>query len=177
MEQTTGIAGRLSTMAFDGGVVAMVKGEWPPPGYPLVDGEYRLTDTWSIHLPELFARRIENGSLVLWRPGLTVWLVAWGNDTSETQASRLAGIKQSASPDRDAEQESKGGGITRYSYRLRDESDERPVESVYGFVIDDGGHLQLAVYFDDPTEEGLGRQLVDSVTRHAEPGAAPDPSA
>jgi hypothetical protein len=143
----------------------------------MVNGEQRLTDTWSINLPELFARRIEDGALVLWRPGLTIWLVAWNNDRSETQAERLAAIKRSASPDRHAEQESKGGGITRYSYRLRDESDEGPVESVYGFVIDDGGHLQLAVYFDDPTEELLARQLVDSVTRHAEPGDAPDSSA
>lgn len=151
----------------------MAKGKWPPPGYPLVEGEHRLTATWSMHLPEQFARRIEDGALVLWRPGLTVWLVAWNNDKSETQAKRLSGIKTSASPDRYAEQESTGGGVTRYSYRLRDESDDGPVESVYGFAIDDGGHLQLSVYFDDPTEEGLARQLVDGVTKQPEPGAAP----
>jgi hypothetical protein len=63
-----------------------------------------------MHLPEQFARRIEDGSLVLWRPGLTVWLVAWNNDHAETQAKRLAKIKRSASPNRFAERESEADG-------------------------------------------------------------------
>jgi hypothetical protein len=55
--------------------------------------------------------------------------------------------------------------VTRYSYRLRAENDDGPVESVYGFAIDDGGHLQLSVYFDDPADEELARQLVESVAK------------
>src|SRR4051812_32436765 len=73
---------------------------WPPPGFPLVQGDHALTATWSIHLREQFARRVEDGSLVLWRPGLTLWLVAWGNDNNETQDERLAWIKDKASPAR-----------------------------------------------------------------------------
>jgi hypothetical protein len=57
----------------------MAKKKWPPPGFPLVSGDYALTEEWAIHLPEKFARRVEEGNLVLWRPGLTIWLAAWGN--------------------------------------------------------------------------------------------------
>jgi len=137
--------------------------KWPPPGFPLVQGDHALTATWSIHLPEQFARRVEDGSLVLWRPGLTLWLAAWGNDTNETQAKRLARIREDASPARFDVRESVGGGATRFSYRLRDENDAGPVESLNACVIGDDGHLQLSVYFDDAADAAKAQQLVDSV--------------
>lgn len=137
--------------------------KWPPPGFPVVEGDHRLTDTWSIHLPERFARRIEEGSLVLWRPGLTIWLTAWNNDKGESRAKRLASIKKSASKKRYAEKVDRADAVTRYSYRLRDENEDGEVESVYGFVIGDGGHLQLSIYFDDPADEAEARQLVEGV--------------
>jgi hypothetical protein len=137
--------------------------KWPPPGFPLVQGDYGLTATWTIHLPEQFARRVEDGSLVLWRPGLTVWMNAWNNDHDEPQAERLARIKDSVSPMRLAEQESSSGGVTRFSYRLSDENEDGPVEALFAFVINDEGHLQVAVYFDDPSDVVKARQLVDNV--------------
>jgi hypothetical protein len=137
---------------------------WPPPGFPLVRGDCALTATWSMHLPEQFARRIEDGSLVLWRPGLTLWLVAWNNDNNQTQDERLAWIKDVASPARFDMRESHGGGVTRFSYRLRDENEDGPVDSLYAFVIGDDGHLQLSVYFDDPADIARAQHLVDSVS-------------
>jgi hypothetical protein len=141
----------------------MPRKTWPPPGFPLVEGEHALTEEWNIHLPEQFARRIEDGQLVLWRPGLTIWLAAWGNDENESQASRLKWIKSEASPDRFEERKSSRGGLTRYDYRLRDESEDGPVEALYAYVIGDEGHLQMAIYFDDPSVDRIARILVDSV--------------
>ena len=103
--------------------------------------------------------------LVLWRPGLTIWMEAWGNDNDESQAERLAWIKEEASPKRTAERESVANGLTRFSYRLRDKNEKGPVESMYGFVLDDVGHLQLAIYFDAPADEAKARRIVDSVTK------------
>jgi hypothetical protein len=122
-----------------------------------------LTATWSIHLPEPFARRVEDGQLVLWRPGLTIWLAAWGNDHNETQAARLAWIKAEASPAGFDARESAGCGVTRFSYRLRDENEDGPVESLSAYVIGDDGHLQLSVYFDDAADAPKAQKLVDSV--------------
>ena len=146
----------------------MAKKKWPPPGYPLVEGEHLLTATWSIRLPGQFARRIEDGSLVLWRPGLTLWLVAWNNDHGQSQAEGLARVKRSASKQRVAEQELAAEGVTRFSYRLLDESEAGPVESLYGFVFADDGHLQLSIYFDDPADERVARELVESATLRAQ---------
>jgi hypothetical protein len=89
---------------------------WPPAGFPLVEGSYAVTADWSIQLPEQFARRIEDGDLVLWRPGLTVWMTVWGNDHHESRAERLALVKEAASPERFAEREvEEVGGV---SFRL-----------------------------------------------------------
>ena len=137
--------------------------QWPPPGFPVVEGVHPLTATWSIHLPERFARRIEDGSLVLWRPGLTLWLAAWNNDRGQSQAERLAWIKGMASTERWGERESSAGGVTRFSHRLRDQNDDGPVESLAAFIIGDDGHLQMSVYFDDPAEEVIVQKLADSV--------------
>src|SRR2546421_2445763 len=128
----------------------MAARNWPPLGVPLVQGDCALTATWSIHLPEQFVRRVEDGQLVLWRPGLTIWLAAWGDDNNETQAERLAWIKEKASAARFDARGAAGDGVTRFSYRLRDENDEGPVESLSAYVIGDEGHLQLSVYFDNP---------------------------
>jgi hypothetical protein len=139
--------------------------KWPPPGFPVVEGDHPLTATWSIYLPERFARRVEEGSLVLWRPGLTIWLTAWNNDHDQSQAARLAWIKEIASTERWAEHESHADGVTRFSHRLRDENEDGPVESLFAFIINDGGHLQMSVYFDDPAEEVTAQKLVDSVAQ------------
>ena len=138
--------------------------KWPPPGFPIVEGRHAITDTWSIELPERFARRVEDDSVVLWRPGLTIWLAAWGKDKTESQAERLTSIKESAAPMRFEECENNSDGITRFSYRLRDENEEGTVESIYAYVINDNGHLQMAVYFDDPAEGVKARMLAESVS-------------
>jgi hypothetical protein len=146
--------------------------KWPPPGFPIVEGDHLLTATWSIHLPKRFARRVEDGQLVLWRPGFTIWMTAWNNDHGESKAKRLAGIKKSASPGRFADHECEDKNLTRYSYRLRDEKEKGPVESLYGFVICDDGHLQMAIYFDNPTDEAEARQLVERVAERKRTGPA-----
>lgn len=141
----------------------MPTGKWPPPGFPVVQGRYALTAEWSIDLPERFARRVEDESLVLWRPGLTLWIAAFDNDDGESRARRLAWLKEEASPARFDERETVENELTRWSYRLRDDSPDGEVESVQGFVIGEVGQLQVAVYFDDPSDEDEARQLVESV--------------
>jgi hypothetical protein len=139
------------------------RGKRPPPGFPRVSGDYALTEAWSIRLPEQFARRIEDGEMVLWRPGLTIRLIIWNNDHGETRAHRLRSTQDAASPERFDERETSGAALTRYSYRLRDRNDDGSVEAVHGFVFSDDDQVELAVYFDDPAEEALARSLAEAV--------------
>jgi hypothetical protein len=141
----------------------MTAKKWPPTGFPIVQGDYALTPEWTITLPGKFARGAEDGSLILWRPGLTLWLNVWENDNNDPRPARLDLIKESASPDRFDERESADPTATRYSFRLHDENDDGPVESLYAFIIVDNGHLEVAVYFDAPTDEAEARKLAESI--------------
>ena len=136
---------------------------WPPPGFPLVEGELAVTAEWKLHLPEQFARRIEDGSMVLWRPGLTFWLSAWGNDNGESHAMRLKRAKQESSPASFDIRDSSSSGVTLFSYRLLDESEDGPVESINTLAFSDAGELQLSAYFDDAKDESEAWRIVESV--------------
>lgn len=96
--------------------------------------------------------------------GRSAAITARNNDHGDPLANRLAGIKESASPNRFDEHEDRLNNLTQYSYRLRDQNDDGPIESLYGFVISDDGHLQMAVYFDNPADGLVARQLVENVT-------------
>lgn len=136
------------------------RGKWPPPGFPLVEGRYALTKQWMLVLPAPYARRVEDGSLVLWRPGITLWINAWGNDRKESQAARLASMtSQISSSARDVTQ-SIVDGVLRFTYLL---SEDGP-EALYAFAFSDAGHLQMAIYFDAPSDAAVALEIAQSIT-------------
>ena len=129
------------------------------PDFPVVSGRYALTNEWSVELPIEFNRRIEEGSLVLWRPRFTIWINVWNNDHGESTESRMSWMKAGRSPDARDIEEDVGGGFGRISYRLAEDG----VEALYGLVVAESGHLQLALYFDDESDVAMARDILDSV--------------
>jgi hypothetical protein len=132
------------------------------PDYPVIEGEYQLTNEWSITLPGQFNRRIEEGDLVIWRPGLTIWLVVWDNDDNETKEERLNWLQSEMSPGAfDIQKET--DQLLRLGYRLKEDSDDERVAGFYGYVIGECGYVQMAVYFGDEGDitvaEALWRSL------------------
>jgi hypothetical protein len=138
---------------------------WPPPGFPLVEGVHQLTERWTIQLPEPFARRIDEGHLVLWRPGVTLWLSVWGNDEGHAQAERLGWLREDLDASAFDQQESVDDDVTRFGYRLRELGDDGPVESLYTLILYDEGHLEAAIYFDGPEHEPTARALAASIAQ------------
>ncbi len=133
--------------------------KWPPPGFPIVQGEHALTSSWSITLPSPFARRIEDGSLVLWRPGLTLWILAFNNTHRESQAERLAITKDIMSPNATSVREDSAGGLTRLTYRLLEDG----VKTVTTIVIGDAGHVQASIYFDEEEDAAMAMHIAQSL--------------
>jgi hypothetical protein len=129
------------------------------PDYPVVAGDYQLTETWTVSLPLNFNRRIEDESLILWRPGMTIYFTAWNNDHQESVDARLAKLKSGISPDTFEPRESKKRGVAQFSYRLVEDG----VNGLYGFAIADAGHLQVAIYFDDETDIDLARTVFGTI--------------
>ena len=136
--------------------------KWPPPKkFPLVTGRVPVNDQWSIELTEQFARRVDNGSLVHWRPGVTVWCDAFGNANRTSRSARLREIKPKLAPRAKIIREASDPTLTRLVVRVSDATATPPLEAVQAFVFSDDGHLQLAIQFE--SDEATALAIANSV--------------
>jgi hypothetical protein len=136
------------------------------PDYPVVSGLYQLTPEWTVVLPETFNRRIEDDDLVLWRPALTFWIAAWGNDRGASKDERLDSTVQTASEHRGEQQIERTAELIRLTYELPEEDPDRPIptyKSISGYVFSATGQLQISAYFDTPETRSIGYQVIHSV--------------
>ncbi len=129
------------------------------PDYPIVEGDYKLNDGWSVHLPAKYNRRVEEGALVLWRPGVTIYFVAWNNDHGDPIETRMALLMDEMNPDASDVRQHTGDGIGTISFRLVEEE----VDGVYGYVVGENGHLQIAFYLDDIDEADEALVMLSSI--------------
>jgi type II secretory pathway pseudopilin PulG len=137
------------------------------PDFPVVEGKYQMTKRWSITLPGRFNRRIEDGDLVIWRPGFTIWVSALNNDKNESKEDRLARLRKDVSPDAFDVEDVSEEGVLRLRYRLNETSEDRRVAAFYGFVVGVNGHIQLGIYFDDEGDVEKAKQIWLSVKEAA----------
>lgn len=129
------------------------------PDFPVVKGFQRLTSDWALTLPEAFNRRIQDEDLVFWRTGFTVYIAIWNNDRNETVRERLEWLRAGHSPDAFAIEEESDGDLLRMCYRLTEGGDGRVVHALYGFIIGQNSHVQMAAYFDDETELQTAKRI------------------
>ena len=102
------------------------------PDFPIVDGRYHITSGWTVTLPQQFNRRIEEDSMVFWRPGITAWTIVWNNDNNESQRERLEWLRSDISPDAFNVECVTDDDVTRFSYRLTEHREEVVVHARYG---------------------------------------------
>ena len=125
------------------------------PDYPVVTGDYLLTKGWRVTLRDAFNRRIEDGSLVLWRPDLTFWFNIWNNDGQTSVDAVLERLLADASAERSEEQIEQSAAMARLSYALPDE--------INGFVIVPAGYLQVSAYYDTPEARTLAYDIIRTI--------------
>lgn len=133
------------------------------PDFPSVDGTVNLTSSWSIKLSQAHSRRVEDGSLVLWRPNFTIWINIWKNTHNQSIESRLKRIVADASPNRFNETSEFKDRFHLFTYRLGEESDEEPAPSYYGHAIGPNDSVQLAIYFDDLNDANTASEILESI--------------
>jgi len=138
------------------------------PDFPVVTDNYPMTKDWTAVLPVAFNRRIEDGSLVLWRPDLTFWINVWNNDAMLSIDEQLGRILGSASAERSDEQIERGDALVRLTYELPDEDPERPASdcsAISAHVISPSGYVQISAHYDTPEARTLGYQIIHSITQ------------
>ena len=134
------------------------------PGFPVLEGYQQISSSWAITLPCRFNRRIEDGSLVLWRPGTTIWLNVYGNDRDETKEARLEWIRNEMSPSATKVETEDAANITHFSYLLKEKRDNRSVHALYAYAISSKGHAQTSIYFEDVYVLRLAKQIARSLS-------------
>jgi hypothetical protein len=133
-----------------------------PPGISVVQGGVRISDDWSIDLPTPFRHRHEDGSLVLWRPGLTFW-IAVRHDGGGSISDRVNALRADVSPGAFDLRTSEGNGLGVFSYRLNEDTTDAQVPSLYVLIVGARTHLRLGVYADRSDEVAAARAVIESV--------------
>jgi hypothetical protein len=133
------------------------------PKYPVIEGNYRMTEDWAVTLDQKYNRRIEDGSLVIWRPGFTIWTNVWNAKEGETPEQNLQLLKKDISAKATDMKEEKEGTILKLSYRLDEASEDKRRPAFYGFAVGPTGHVQISIYFDDEKDLATARQIFKSL--------------
>lgn len=139
------------------------------PDFPVVEGQYQMTKEWSVTLPDKFNRRFEDKDLVLWRPGLTVWVSVWGNDKNESKEGRLKRIKSDISPQAFDIETTPKGEILRLRYRLKEGKEQGAVPAYYCFAVGVTGHVQMAIYLDNEKDSKSAQSICGSLSESNAP--------
>lgn len=135
--------------------------ERAPAGVHVVQDHFQIAERWSIRLPTPFRQRHEDTSLVLWRPRLTFWI--WGPGPGGRIEDTMRELRARISPNAEQLVVDELRGARRLSYRLREDSTDAGLPSLYTYVVRSDGHLQVAAYFDDETELCAARKILDSL--------------
>jgi hypothetical protein len=117
--------------------------------YPLNEGIAQITESWSFEISTRMLRRYDKGSLVIWRPGFTIWLNAYSpnNIAIEERAEKI--LETMSSDNQDLLKETKNG-IQKIRYRLVEEIEGIKQSSAYIFGLTDNQEIHITIYYDDP---------------------------
>lgn len=126
------------------------------PQFPIQSGKTRLNDEWNITLDGEYARRVEDGCLVLWNSGLTIWLDQYGNDKQQSIFERIDDWVAEIS----ADAQDITRGLDRFSYA---QEEDDGVFTLNGFVFNDSGHLLIEMSMDESSQLASARKLFNSI--------------
>jgi len=134
-----------------------------------VSGEISLGFEWSTQLDDEYSREVVEDDLVLWRPGLTIWIAVWGGGDFDSADQRLESLREDIDPaahDFD-EWDDHDGDVLYLSFRLEepdsDESSNPGAPALYGFVVSEETHVQFAAYGDDETAVASARAVLGAI--------------
>lgn len=140
------------------GRFVVLQGPSEPPDvrllYPAFPGSLQISKTWSFEVSMHLLRRLDEGSMVMWRPGFTIWMNLYSESGFRSPEDRLTSLSQNAAPSRYDEETAKDEHQIRYRYRLDEPQEDGSIQSAaYCFGFTDHEELHLSIYFD--TDESL----------------------
>jgi hypothetical protein len=130
------------------------------PDFPVVEGHYRLSREWSLHLPCKVNRRTGDGNVVLWRPGLTLWATIRDNLQGESRLQRAARQKLQPGARPDSVEETWKEQLLFLSYRLDDDACLAVGGPVYCcHAFGDDSHVDFVAHYEHEAELKLAQAI------------------
>jgi hypothetical protein len=116
--------------------------------YPVDEGYIQVSTSWGFSIAHHMLRRFDKGSLVIWRPGFTIWLEAY-NSSDKSAEESISEMINKASPSKEKFEKLEMNGLHKARYYLEEETAGKVQTSAYilGFTENEGVHL--AIYYDD----------------------------
>ncbi|MCK4635468.1 MAG: hypothetical protein KAT32_01265 [Candidatus Moranbacteria bacterium] len=133
------------------------------PDFPIIKGEFQMTKNWSINLPIDFNKRIEEGSLVIWKKDFTIWINVLGSEKF-TKKEQINFVKNNISKDHYDFFEENESGLYRFKYKLDEFEDCLEVNT---FVFGELGYVQMSFYYDNDKDTDIVNKIWRSVKENA----------
>ena len=145
------------------GACAKQPAQKPDPASREAIGVVQFADNWSLNFEQKHFRRTEDGSIVFWRPGFTMWIAVWPLQAAETTESCYGDVKEGISPKAFDLTEEVEGSVLKCAYRLDEESDDRRLPGFYCYAVGPTDYVQMAIYFDEPRDLEVAKEIWRSV--------------
>jgi hypothetical protein len=130
-----------------------------PPGMAVVQDRVRLGKSWTLDLDSPFRRRVENGSLVLWRPGMTLWIDVYARQ-DRSIADFMGELRSDIAPGAFDQRTEQRDGLQILSYRLRKESEDDRAPMLYTCVVGPAGQVEIHGYLDREDDVAALRAVI-----------------
>jgi len=115
----------------------------------------RISDDWWIGIDGSYRTRVEDSSLVFWRPERTIWISLWKDHDGRTVRERLDTWIADRHAGATDLYEQEDNGLLRFGYLLEEPEDAGGHRlGVYSYTVSEAFTVQMACYFD--LREDLG---------------------
>lgn len=132
--------------------------------------QYRVTNEWTLTLPDDFESRVEEGKLVFWKIGITIIVVAFRLPDNTGKIELLNQIQKRIPENAFETLVSTKGEIVGLGYtQIHQRQDEKNRLSLYTFTASNTSCLQTAFYLDHPTDLDWAKSVWEMIVFHPAP--------
>ncbi|APD06482.1 hypothetical protein UJ101_00951 [Flavobacteriaceae bacterium UJ101] len=136
------------------------------PDFPIVEGDYFLSKYWSITLPIPFNRRVENDSLVLWKPGLTFWMTQFENHETQSPREMVLSLIVDRGNQVEDYKEFEIGETFIAQYFQEEVKDSQTIFSYHYVIASETSMLSVKTYADNQTISKMSKQICQTIKQN-----------